>query len=333
MNYMKAINFFSSVWYFVVMAACYNPLSFLILSLFATQSAARSLYEKTLGANSPKQLVAEFYWDLINWCRNLMPWRCRKSLLLEGRLKQASFDEQLKIFHQGDKVRLINERMLSQEVLHHVLPDCGNLMPQAAKQIAELTPAEFDLLMRNNHWSAVGDYLMQQRSEDILRRLADYAINHPQDNAIGILRWYIKRNSLPKRLIAPLMKSKIKDDVLEALACYGERQIILFAKEDASLFETICKKMGEEVYVQKENQRLLDATLYTIYHQYGGKLDDDAIEYFLSKENVGMAKLIFKWEFLKNNRELSELQLALVSSSPVLTKEWLKLQTDDDAAV
>ena len=61
-------------------------------------------------------------------------------------------------------------------------------------------------------------------------------------------------------------------------------------------------------------------------------VDDDAIEYFLSKENVGMAKLIFKWEFLKNNRELSELQLALVSSSPVLVKEWLKLQTDDAAA-
>lgn len=329
---MKANDFFLSVWYFVVMAVVYNPLSFLVWSLFAPQSAARSLHEKTLGANSPKQLVAEFYWDWVNWSRNLMPWKSRKALLLEGRLQNASFDEQVKIFHQSDTELLINEHMLSQEVLHHVLPDCGNLMPQAAKQIAELTPAEFDLLMRNNHWSAVGDYLMQQRSEDILRRLADYAINHPQDNAIGILRWYIKRNSLPKRLIAPLMKSKIKDDVLEALACYGERQIILFAKEDASLFETICKKMGEEVYVQKENQRLFDEDLYKIYHVYGGKLDDDAIEYFLSKENVGMAKLIFKWEFLKNNRELSELQLALVSSSPVLVKEWLKLQTDDDTA-
>ena len=321
-----------SVWYWVIMAVVYNPLSFLIWSLFAPQSAARSLHEKTLGANSPKQLVAEFYWDWVIWCRNLMPWRCRKALLLEGRLQNASFDEQVKIFHQSDTELLINERMLSQEVLHHVFPDCGNLMPQAVKQIAELTPAEFDLLMRNNHWSAVGDYLMQQRSEDILRRLADYAINHPQDNAIGILRWYIKRNSLPKRLIAPLINSKFKDTVMEALNSYGERQIILSAKEDASLFETICKKMGEEVYVQKENQRLFDEDLYKIYHVYGGKLDDDAIEYFLSKENVGMAKLIFKWEFLKNNRELSELQLALVSSSPVLVKEWLKLQTDDDAA-
>ena len=90
--------------------------------------------------------------------------------------------------------------------------------------------------------------------------------------------------------------------------------------------------MGEEVYVQKENQRLFDEDLYKIYHVYGGKLDDDVIEYFLSKENVGMAKLIFKWEFLKNNRELNDLQLALVSSSPVLAKEWLKLQTDDDDA-
>ena len=314
------------------MAVVYNPLSFLIWSLFAPQSAARSLHEKTLGANSPKQLVAEFYWDWVIWCRNLMPWKSRKALLLEGRLKQASFDEQLKIFHQGDMARLLNERMLSQEVLHHVFPDCGNLMPQAVKQMNELTPDEFNLLMYREYWNAVSDYLMQQRSEDILRRLADYAINHPQGNAIGILHWYIKRNSLPKRLIAPLMKSKIKDDVLEALACYGERQVILSAKEDASLFETICKKMGEEVYVQKENQRLFDENLYKIYHVYGGKLDDDVIEYFLGKENVGMAKLIFQWEFLKNNRELSELQLALVSSSPVLIKEWLKLQTDDDAA-
>lgn len=329
---MKANDFFLSVWYFVVMAVVYNPLSFLIWSLFAPQSAARSLYEKTLGANSPKQLVAEFYWDLINWCRNLMPWRCRKSLLLEGRLKQASFDEQVKIFHQGDMARLINERMLSQEVLHHVFPDCGNLMPQAAKQIAELTPAEFDLLLCREQWNAVSDYLMQQRSEDILRRLADYAINHPQEQVIGILRWYIRRNSLPKRLIAPLINSKFKEQIMEALDSYGERQVIIASKEDASLFEAACKKMGEKAHLQKENQCLLDATLYTIYHQYGGKLDDDAIEYFLSKENVGMAKLIFKWEFLKNNRELSELQLALVSSSPVLVKEWLKLQTDDDAA-
>ena len=314
------------------MAACYNPLSFLIWSLFAPQSAARSLYEKTSYNNRFKWQVAKFYWDWVNSSRNLMPWRCRKALLLEGRLKQASFDEQLKIFHQGDMARLINERMLSQEVLHHVLPDCGNLMPQAVKQLNKLTPAEFDLLLCREYWNAVSDYLMQQRSEDILRRLADYAINHPQGNAIGILRWYIKRNSLPKRLIAPLIKSKFKDDVLDALTSYGERQIILSAKEDASLFEAACKKMGEKAHLQKENQCLLDATLYTIYHQYGGKLDDDAIEYFLSKENVGMAKLIFKWEFLKNNRELSELQLALVSSSPVLVKEWLKLQTDDDAA-
>ena len=212
---MKAKDFFLSVWYLVLMAVVYNPLSFLIWSLFAPQSAARSLYEKTLGANSPKQLVAEFYWDLINWCRNLMPWKSRKALLLEGRLKQASFDEQLKIFHQGDMARLLNERMLSQEVLHHVLPDCGNLMPQAVKQLNKLTPAEFDLLLCREYWNAVSDYLMQQRSEDILRRLADYAINHPQGNAIGILLWYIKRNSLPKRLIAPLIKSKFKDDVLD----------------------------------------------------------------------------------------------------------------------
>lgn len=115
-----------------------------------------------------------------------MPWKSRKALLLEGRLKQASFDEQLKIFHQGDMARLFNERMLSQEVLHHVLPDCGNLMPQAAKQIAELPPAEFDLLLCREYWNAVSDYLMQQRSEEILRRLVDYAINHPQGNAIGI---------------------------------------------------------------------------------------------------------------------------------------------------
>ena len=330
---MKAINFFFFFWYFVVMAACYNPLSFLIWSLFAPQSAARSLYEKTSYNNRFKWQVAKFYWDLVNSSRNLMPWRCRKELLLTGRLQNASFDEQLKIFHQGDMARLINEHMLSQEVLHHVFPDCGNLMPQAVKQMNELTPAEFDLLLYRAHWNAVSDYLMQQRSEDILRRLVDYAINHPQEQAIGILRWYIRRNSLPKRLIAPLINSKFKEQIMEALNSYGERQIILSAKEDASLFETICKKMGEEVYVQKENQRLFDATLYTIYHQYGGKLDDDAIEYFLSKENVGMAKLIFKWEFLKNNRELSELQLALVSSSPVLVKEWLKLQTDDDAAV
>ena len=329
---MKANDFFLSVWYWVIMAVVYNPLSFLVWSLFAPQSAARSLHEKTLGANSPKQLVAEFYWDWVIWCRNLMPWKSRKALLLEGRLQNASFDEQVKIFHQSDTELLINEHMLSQEVLHHVFPDCGNLMPQAVKQMNELTPDEFNLLMYRAHWNAVSDYLMQQRSEDILRRLADYAINHPQDNAIGILHWYIKRNSLPKRLIAPLIKSKFKDDVLDALTSYGERQIILSAKEDASLFETICKKMGEEVYVQKENQRLFDEDLYKIYHVYGGKLDDDAIEYFLSKENVGMAKLIFKWEFLKNNRELSELQLALVSSSPVLVKEWLKLQTDDDAA-
>ena len=183
---MKAINLFWSVWYFVVMAACYNPLSFLIWSLFAPQSAARSLYEKTSYNNRFKWQVAEFYWDLINWCRNLMPWKSRKALLLEGRLKQASFDEQLKIFHQGDMARLFNERMLSQEVLHHVLPDCGNLMPQAAKQIAELPPAEFDLLLCREYWNAVSDYLMQQRSEEILRRLVDYAINHPQGNAIGI---------------------------------------------------------------------------------------------------------------------------------------------------
>ena len=314
------------------MAACYNPLSFLIWSLFAPQSAARSLYEKTSYNNRFKWQVAEFYWDLINWCRNLMPWKSRKALLLEGRLQNASFDEQVKIFHQGDKVRIINECMLSQEVLHHVFPDCGNLMPQAAKQIAELTPAEFNLLMYRAHWNAVSDYLMQQRSEDILRRLADYAINYPQEQAIGILRWYIKRNSLPKRLIAPLINSKFKDTVMEALDSYGGRQVIIASKEDASLFEAACKKMGEKAHLQKENQCLLDATLYTIYHQYGGKLDDDAIEYFLSKENVGMAKLIFKWEFLKNNRELNDLQLALVSSSPVLAKEWLKLQTDDDDA-
>ena len=314
------------------MAVVYNPLSFIIWSLFAPQSAARSLYEKTSYNNRFKWQVAKFYWDLVNSSRNLMPWRCRKELLLTGRLKQASFDEQLKIFHQGDMVRLINERMLSQEVLHHVFPDCGNLMPQAAKQIAELTPAEFDLLLCREQWNAVSDYLMQQRSEEILRRLADYAINHPQGNAIGILRWYIKRNSLPKRLIAPLINSKFKEQIMEALDSYGERQVIIASKEDASLFEAACKKMGEKAHLQKENQCLLDATLYTIYHQYGGKLDDTAIDYFFTKENVDMARLIFKWEFVDDKREATDLQMALFASSPVLTKEWLRLNAQTNVA-
>ena len=252
---MKANDFFLSVWYFVVMAVVYNPLSFLVWSLFAPEGAARSLHEKTLGANSPKQLVAEFYWDWVIWCRNLMPWKSRKALLLEGRLQNASFDEQVKIFHQGDTELLINEHMLSQEVLHHVFPDCGNLMPQAAKQIAELTPDEFNLLMYRAHWNAVSDYLMQQRSEDILRRLVDYAINYPQGNAIGILCWYIKRNSLPKRLIAPLMKSKIKDDVLDAAMAKG--RLFFLQKKMLLSLRPFAKKWAKKSMYRKKTSDCL----------------------------------------------------------------------------
>ena len=112
---------------------------------------------------------------------------------------------------------------------------------------------------------------------------------------------------------------------MEAPDSYGERQVIIASKEDASLFEAACKKMGEKAHLQKENQCLLDATLYTIYHQYGGKLDDTALDYFFTKENVDIARLIFKWEFVDDKREATDLQMALFASSPVLTKEWLRL--------
>ena len=311
---MKAKNFFSTanaavaaMWIVIMMSVKYNRLTFLIWSLFAPKKAARSLHEKTLDNNSPRKEIAKYYWDKINASRKMLPWKSRKALLLEGRLEQASFEEQVKIFYQSDAEMLIKEQMLSKEVLRHVFPDCGNLLPQVVKQLGELSSDEIGMLLAQGRGTIVLEYLKQQRSEEILRRVAYYA-KRQQGDALFILCWYIKRNSLPKGIIADLMNSPIKEEVQKALESYAERQIILTGKKTSSLFESYCKKMEDKVYLQPENQKALNDNLYEIYHNHGGKLDDEAIEHFFSKEDVLMSnsmKFIIIMEVSWMMRQLS----------------------------
>ena len=326
---MKAKDFFSTanaavaaMWIVIMMSVKYNRLTFLIWSLFAPKKAAHSLHKKTLDNNSPRKEIAKYYWDKINASRKMLPWKSRKALLLEGRLEHASFEEQVKIFHQSDIEYLIKEQMLSKEVLRHVFRDCGNLLPQVVKQLGELSSDEFGMLLSQGRGAIVLEYLKQQRSEEILRRVAYYA-KRQQGDALFILCWYIKRNSLPKGIIADLMNSPIKEEVQKTLESYAERQIIL--KKTSSLFESYCKKMENKVYLQPENQKFLDDELYEIYHNHGGKLDDEAIEHFFSKEDVLMSNLIFVWEFKETGRKMTDKQKALVNSSAELTKNWVGL--------
>lgn len=328
---MKAKNFFSTanaavaaMWIVIMMSVKYNRLTFLIWSLFAPKKAARSLHKKNLEYNSPRKEIATYFWDKINASRKMLPWKSRKALLLEGRLEHASFEEQVKIFHQSDIEYLIKEQMLSKEVLRHVFGDCGNLLPQVVKQLGELSSDEIGMLLAQGRGTIVLEYLKQQRSEEILRRVAYYA-KRQQGDALIILCWYIKRNSLPKGIIADLMNSPIKEEVQKALESYAERQIILTGKKTSSLFESYCKKMEDKVYLQPENQVFLDDELYEIYHNHGGKLDDEAIEHFFSKEDVLMSNLIFAWEFKETGRKMTDKQKALVNSSAELTKNWVGL--------
>lgn len=330
---MKAKDFFSTanavvaaMWIVIMMSVKYNRLTFLIWSLFAPKKAARSLHKKTLEYNSPRKEIATYFWDKINASRKMLPWKSRKALLLEGRLEHASFEEQVKIFYQSDieyLEYLIKEQMLSKEVLRHVFRDCGNLLPQVVKQLGELSSDEIGMLLAQGRGTIVLEYLKQQRSEEILRRVAYYA--KKQGDALIILCWYIKRNSLPKGIIADLMNSPIKEEVQKALESYAERQIILTGKKTSSLFESYCKKMENKVYLQPENQVFLDDKLYEIYHNHGGKLDDEAIEHFFSKEDVLMSNLIFAWEFKETGRKMTDKQKALVNSSAELTKNWVEL--------
>ena len=332
-KYMKAKDFFSTanavvaaMWIVIMMSVKYNRLTFLIWSLFAPKKAARSLHKKTLEYNSPRKEIATYFWDKINASRKMLPWKSRKALLLEGRLEHASFEEQVKIFYQSDieyLEYLIKEQMLSKEVLRHVFRDCGNLLPQVVKQLGELSSDEIGMLLAQGRGTIVLEYLKQQRSEEILRRVAYYA--KKQGDALIILCWYIKRNSLPKGIIADLMNSPIKEEVQKALESYAERQIILTGKKTSSLFESYCKKMENKVYLQPENQVFLDDKLYEIYHNHGGKLDDEAIEHFFSKEDVLMSNLIFAWEFKETGRKMTDKQKALVNSSAELTKNWVEL--------
>ena len=87
----------------------------------------------------------------------------------------------------------------------------------------------------------------------------------------------------------------------------------------------IAKEMENKVYLQPENQVFLDDELYEIYHNHGGKLDDEAIEHFFSKEDVLMSNLIFVWEFKETGRKMTDKQKALVNSSAELTKNWVGL--------
>ena len=327
---MKAKVFYSTVktaiaamWLLIKMSVKYNRLTFLIWSLFAPEKAARSLHKKTLEYNSPTKEIATYYWDKINASRKMLPWKSRKALLLEGRLEHATFEEQVEIFYQCNEKFLIKEQMLSKEVLRHVFRNCGSLQPQVIKQLGELSAKEIGILLEQGKDTLVIEYLKQQRPEEILRCVADYA--KKQGDALIILCWYIKRNSLPKGMIADLMNSNIKDDIQKALASYAERQIILAGKKNKSLFESYCKKMQDEVYLQPENQKFLDDNLYEIYHDHGGKLDDEAIEHFFSREDVLMSNLIFGWEFKGTGRKMTDKQKALVNSSAELTKNWVGL--------
>ena len=302
----------------------YNPFMFWIWALIAPKQAAQSL--RSICNEDRLDLAGELYWTLNKQFRWLLPWRSKKEILKVAPSAERTVAQELRIFNEEDKVKLIENNWLSKEAMDKIWFYEGSGIRELLfpKMPNYLTDAQFGVLVTNNDWDLVIKNLNQTTpSEKKLRKIMDSAFGKEKNaQALKVLCFYAKVRSLPVNLINDIYKTKdISNEELqaieEALAIFAQKQQIKESQRDTKLWKKLC---GIITGIFDENQRMMNLEQYEIYHETGKKLCEQAIVYFLSQENnTEMAKRVIQYELAgKKAEEVSNNICSLIAGDKKL---------------
>lgn len=294
----------------VLFVLIYNPLSFLFWSIILPKKAAILLYDY----DAELKVLTPFARVLNGWMVHLYPWYMKRHFMTVQGPSEYSVRAQMRwILEHPDDLK-----KLSPEALRTSLE--GTTSDQVIKKLIEagvvLTDDEvYNFIQKDTLRTA---YLRHHTVSDrVLKRLI---FNKPVGTE-DILVEAFKKNGASASIIETLFeyaKDLYTERIQKALVTYQQRRFIISHTEiDEALRKFFIKNI-----LEVEAQEALTPAQYQAYHQMGKTLSDEVICYYLSRENMPMAGLIF--EFEPNHGLNSEKAKALVAASTILTNRLYK---------
>lgn len=309
----------------------FNPIVVWVWAMIAPKSAASRLNDiRGEKDGHPLNIPGEIFWEMNKKFRFLLPWRSKKEFLRVTCLSEATVAQEIKFFHSENALEVINSGWLSKEAKDKLFLESG-LCSWLLPKMGSLTTEQFSHLIREREWKSIGEYFSKYTpSETMLQSLLNAAIEEGKadSNPLKIFCSYAKKQGLSTNIINSLYQNKTISDVLgeieDALACYGERQLVLAGREDMELWKKYCTLEKCEFF--EENQILMNLAEYEFFHEQEMKLSDSAIVHFLSAEDLVMAKKVIEYEVI--NRNVSENVGMLIVANPKLLPLVIKQQAE-----
>lgn len=312
----------------------YNPVVFWVWAMIAPKSAARSLYNIKGKEDHPLDLPGKFFWEMNRKLDFLLPWRCKKEFLRVTQLKEANPTEEVRFFHGEDQAAIISKNWLSREAKERLWPMIGNSLHELMlPHMGSLNVEQFSVLVWNNEWQTVVEYINKYTpSERFLEIVVNAAIGKGKKNneAFNFLCRYAKVKSLPANIINSIYKNTVIDEedrmaIEKALSIYGQRRLIITGCDNHELWEKFCNRLKGGDGIFPENQILLNLQQYKDYHNAGFGLCNQAIIYFLSKEDMNMAEAVIKHELVEKKAALTGQVCTLIEANAKLGEIYLNL--------
>lgn len=294
--------------------------------MISPKKAAKSLRGDS-DPDDPVEDLRRFFWKLNKIFRFLLPWRCKKELLMATCLKEATFEQELKIFNESEQDDLIEKNWLSKKAKDQVWYQNRCIRELLLPSMGTLTSEQFSILVHNEEWESVQQYLNRKTpSEKMLGILLKEALKKQEkkNQALNLLCNYTRIYSLPANLVNKLFNMQdVDQNVIEkiksAQKSYGQRQVILYGQQNFKTWEKFCKSLDDKQDVFPENQKLMTRQQYLAYNKAGKKLCLSAIIHFLSKGELSMAEEVIRYEIIGNKISNDRID-CLISGNPKLVE-------------
>lgn len=303
----------------------YNPLVFIPYSLLAPKGAAGILY-----ADLP--VLAEFLQTFYRPWVALLPMRWKRYFMAKRGLVFYSAKQQVKYYRhssaEGDDCKIKILKSLSREACAQIWHD--NIKPEdhilLIKSGFVLNDEQFLFLLNyaefGKHWniSLVQTCLAKNTPSDTQKlELLEMSEKTSCSDFLTLFFDCIKKYGASAELVNRVFEEhpQATAELKSALQEYSERQIALYGKAEIWA-QFLIEKARETITVSA--QKAMAVWQYKAFHAAGFKLSEEAINYFLSKADREMCRLIMAYEPAEAFNEIAQ---TLITANPELRKMQL----------
>lgn len=309
----------------VLLVFIYNPVVFIPYSLLAPKGAAGILY-----ADLP--VLAEFLQTFYRPWVALLPMRWKRHFMAKRGLVFYSAKQQVKYYRyssaEGDDCKIKILKSLSREACSQIWHD--NIKPEdhilLIKSGFALNDEQFLFLLNyaefGKHWniSLVQTCLAKNTPSDTQKlELLEMSEKTSCSDFLTLFFDCIKKYGASAELVNRVFEEhpQATAELKSALQEYSERQIALYGKAEIWA-QFLIEKARETITVSA--QKAMAVWQYKAFHAAGFKLSEEAINYFLSKADREMCRLIMAYEPAEAFNEIAQ---TLITANPELRKMQL----------